>query len=109
MPKKPELLTVDTQIAHSKTKMKRTAALMERVEADEARQAGNLQSLERGAADIKRNMEEAGSECQASFPWSALTCAGRQRQRSQASGRALSATDLEEYRRLYVGLDLYLK
>jgi structural maintenance of chromosome 1 len=72
---------VETQIAHSVKKAKNAAALAERVEKDEERQADNLKTLEEGADDIKRMME-------------------RQRKKSQASGKALSKADLDEYRNL---------
>lgn len=98
---KPELVTVDTQIDHSKAKTRRTAALITRVEADEARQAETLESLEMGAADIQRSMDDAAREPQACVK-DQLNHLGRQRQRSQNSGRALSAADLATYRDLSV-------
>lgn len=50
---------METQIAHSVKKAKNAAALAERVEKDEERQADNLKTLEEGADDIKRMMDEA--------------------------------------------------
>ncbi|WRT67180.1 uncharacterized protein IL334_004146 [Kwoniella shivajii] len=83
--KKPELVAVQTQIAHSEKKINNATILAERVQKDETRQAENLTNLEKGAKDIETRMEEAGE---------------RQRQRSQAAGITLSGADLEEYRRL---------
>ncbi|KAL7424073.1 Structural maintenance of chromosomes protein 1 [Cryptotrichosporon argae] len=83
--KKPELVAVQTQITHAETKRSKAERLAERVEKDEQRQAENLAALEDGAEAIKARMDEARE---------------KQRQKSQAAGRALSATDLAEYRNL---------
>jgi len=59
---KPELVAVDTQIAHSVKKTKIASALAERVQRDEERQTESLSTLEQGAGDIRRRMQEAGGE-----------------------------------------------
>ncbi|WWC89989.1 uncharacterized protein L201_004919 [Kwoniella dendrophila CBS 6074] len=89
--KKPELLAVETQIAHSEKKVRNANILVERVQKDENRQSEALEQLEKGAEDIRKRMEEAGE---------------RQRQRSQAAGITLSGADLEEYRRLRASANL---
>ncbi|WWC69419.1 uncharacterized protein I206_103358 [Kwoniella pini CBS 10737] len=89
--KKPELLEVETQIAHSEKKVRNANLLAERVQKDEERQAEALANLEQGAEDVGRRMEEAGQ---------------RQRQRSQAAGITLSGANLEEYRRLRASANL---
>ncbi|WVR05191.1 hypothetical protein IAU60_002203 [Kwoniella sp. DSM 27419] len=89
--KKPELLAVETQIAHSEKKVRNANLLAERVEKDETRQADSLAGLQRGAEDVATRMEEAGE---------------RQRQQSQAAGITLSGPDLEEYRRLRAAANL---
>ncbi|WVF72212.1 hypothetical protein IAT40_007024 [Kwoniella sp. CBS 6097] len=89
--KKPELVAVETQIAHSEKKIRNANLLIDRVQKDEERQAESLETLEKGAEDIATRMEEAGE---------------RQRQRSQAAGITLSGADLEEYRRLRAAANL---
>nr|XP_019042266.1 cohesin complex subunit psm1 [Kwoniella bestiolae CBS 10118]OCF21196.1 cohesin complex subunit psm1 [Kwoniella bestiolae CBS 10118] len=89
--KKPELLALETQIAHSEKKVRNANLLAERVQKDEQRQAESLTILEQGAADVQQRMTEAGE---------------RQRQRSQAAGITLSGADLEEYRRLRASANL---
>lgn len=59
--KKPELVAVETQIAHAEKKAKNAADLAERVEKDEKRQTETLKELEKGQADIKRAMDDAAS------------------------------------------------
>ncbi|WVQ78324.1 hypothetical protein IAT38_000409 [Cryptococcus sp. DSM 104549] len=89
--KKPELVTIDTQIAHSEKKAANATTLAERVQKDEERQAQSLDTLEKGAALITKQMEDAGE---------------KQRQRSQASGITLSGADLDEYRKLRASANL---
>ncbi|OCF71781.1 cohesin complex subunit psm1 [Kwoniella mangroviensis CBS 8886] len=89
--KKPELLAIETQIAHSEKKIRNATLLAERVQKDEQRQSEALATLEQGAQDVQQRMEEAGE---------------RQRQRSQAAGITLSGADLEEYRRLRASANL---
>ncbi|KLT43612.1 RecF/RecN/SMC protein [Cutaneotrichosporon oleaginosum] len=83
--KKPELVKVETEIEHSEKKVKSTALLVERVEKDQKRQAESVAALKAGGAEIRRKMEEARA---------------KQREKSQAAGRALTDADLAEYRRL---------
>ncbi|WWD15974.1 hypothetical protein CI109_100398 [Kwoniella shandongensis] len=83
--KKPDLVAIETQIAHSEKKASNASTLVERVTKDEQRQAESLRNLEQGAEQVTQRMEEAGE---------------RQRQRSQAAGITLSGDDLNEYRRL---------
>lgn len=83
--KKPELVALETQIAHSEKKVKNSETLFERVQKDHLRQSENLATLETGAADIEARMEEARE---------------KQRQKHRAAGKSLSDEDLAEYRRL---------
>ncbi|ODN84648.1 hypothetical protein L202_00553 [Cryptococcus amylolentus CBS 6039] len=83
--KKPELVALETQIAHSDKKATNATNLQERVKKDEERQADSLKTLEKGLEQITKRMEEAGEQ---------------QRQRSQAAGITLSGDDLDQYRRL---------
>ena len=83
--KKPELVAVETQIAHSEKKVKNSQTLYERVQKDLQRQTEALASLEAGAEEIKARMEEARE---------------KQRQKSRVAGKALSDEDLAEYRKL---------
>ncbi|OWZ56956.1 cohesin complex subunit psm1 [Cryptococcus neoformans 125.91] len=90
--KKPELVAIDTQIAHSEKRASGAAAQEEKVKKDEKRQADTVKELQKGLEHITKNMEEAGE---------------RQRQRSQASGITLSAADLNEYRQLRASANLH--
>ncbi|GMK58711.1 hypothetical protein CspeluHIS016_0601530 [Cutaneotrichosporon spelunceum] len=83
--KKPELVKVETEIEHSERKAKSTAALVERVQKDQKRQAESVATLKAGGAEIQKKMDEARE---------------KQREQSQAAGRALTDADLAEYRRL---------
>ena len=56
---KPDLVTVETQIAHAEKKAKNATALFERVEKDKERHEETLATLDSGAQDIKERMEEA--------------------------------------------------
>lgn len=85
MKQKPELVAIDTQIAHSEKKAKNNATIFERVEKDRQRQSESLATLETGAALIKTRMDEAKE---------------KQRQNSKAAGKVLSDADLAEYRKL---------
>lgn len=60
---KPELVAVDTQIEHSKKKAKNAATMAERVQNDEERQSGSLNTLQRGADDVAQQMEDARGMC----------------------------------------------
>ncbi|KIR26910.1 cohesin complex subunit psm1 [Cryptococcus deuterogattii LA55] len=90
--KKPDLVAIDTQIAHSEKRASGAAAQEEKVKRDEKRQADTVKELEKGLEQITKNMEEAGE---------------RQRQRSQASGITLSEADLNEYRQLRASANLH--
>ncbi|WVQ89045.1 hypothetical protein IAS59_002792 [Cryptococcus gattii] len=90
--KKPDLVAIDTQIAHSEKRASGAAAQEEKVKKDEKRQADTVKELEKGLEQITKNMEEAGE---------------RQRQRSQASGITLSEADLNEYRQLRASANLH--
>ncbi|KAL0250387.1 hypothetical protein I308_102560 [Cryptococcus tetragattii IND107] len=90
--KKPDLVAIDTQIAHSEKRASGAAAQEEKVKKDEKRQADTVKELEKGLEQITRNMAEAGE---------------RQRQRSQASGITLSEADLNEYRQLRASANLH--
>jgi structural maintenance of chromosome 1 len=57
--KKPEIVTVETQIAHSEKRVSDMTRTMERVKKDEDRQAKSLEELEQGAADVARRKDEA--------------------------------------------------
>lgn len=83
--KQPDLVTLETQIAHSEKKGRNTQAIYEQVERDHKRQSEELETLEGGRAQIIQRMEEAKE---------------RQRQRNVTAGKVLSAEDLAEYRRL---------
>lgn len=83
--KQPDLVTLETQIAHSEKKGRNTQAIFEQVERDHKRQSEELEILETGRAQINERMEEAKE---------------RQRQRNVKAGKALSADDLAEYRKL---------
>ena len=84
---KPDLLAVETKIAHSEKLAKNASANAAKVERDEQRQADSLADLESGAKDIERAMKDA---------------ADRQRKKAASSGKALSQADLDEYRKLLV-------
>jgi structural maintenance of chromosome 1 len=56
---KPEIVTVDTQIAHSEKRVADMTKTMDRVKKDEDRQAKSLEELEQGAADIDERKKEA--------------------------------------------------
>jgi structural maintenance of chromosome 1 len=60
--KKPEIVTVETQIAHSEKRVSDLSRVMERVQKDEDRQADSLKELEQGAADIGRRKDEAAGK-----------------------------------------------
>ncbi|BEJ14460.1 hypothetical protein CspHIS471_0402270 [Cutaneotrichosporon sp. HIS471] len=83
--KKPELVKVETEIEHSERKAKSTITLVERVQKDQKRQADSVAVLKAGGAEIQKKMDEARE---------------KQREQSQAAGRALTDADLAEYRRL---------
>jgi structural maintenance of chromosome 1 len=59
---KPEIVAVDTQIAHSEKRVADMIRTVERVKKDEERQAESLASLEEGAAAITARMEEAAGK-----------------------------------------------
>jgi structural maintenance of chromosome 1 len=81
----PELLAVQTKIAHSEKLAKNASGNAARVERDEQRQADTLADLESGAKDIERAMKDA---------------AEKQKKKAATSGKALSQADLDEYRKL---------
>ncbi|KAL1406860.1 Structural maintenance of chromosomes protein 1 [Vanrija albida] len=83
--KKPDLVAIETQIAHTERKDANSKTLFERVQKDRQRQADSLAQIEKGAAEIEARMEEARE---------------KQRQKSKATGKALSEADLAEYRNL---------
>lgn len=60
--KKPEIVAVETQIAHSEKRVSDLSRVMERVQKDEDRQADSLRELEQGAADIARRKDEAAGK-----------------------------------------------
>ncbi len=60
--KKPELVTVKTQITHAEKKAANAQSLAERVEKDQEHQTESLRSLEDGAEEIKKRMHEAGGK-----------------------------------------------
>lgn len=59
---KPEIVAIDTQIAHSEKRVADMTKTVERVKKDEERQAESLASLEEGAAAINERMEEAAGK-----------------------------------------------
>jgi structural maintenance of chromosome 1 len=83
--KRPGVLTLETQIDHSKRKVASTEKLVTSVEKDEARQATTVNNLNRDLRDAEQAAEAA---------------AERQRIATEARGAAFSAADLEEYRGL---------
>lgn len=78
---------------------------------DEERQAESLAQLEEGAAAIDERMAEAAGACgpePAQYTVRA-DLSERQRKKSQASGKALSKEELDQYRDLSVQPSLPLK
>lgn len=60
--KNPDLVKVETEIEHSERKAKSHAALVERVQTDQKRQADSVATLKAGGAAIRQKMEEARGE-----------------------------------------------
>ncbi|KAJ9105029.1 hypothetical protein QFC19_003660 [Naganishia cerealis] len=83
--KKPNLLTIETQIEHSKKKISTSEKLIKDVERDEARQDTTVRNLQKDLDDT-RKASDAATE--------------RQREAARRKGTALSADDLDEYRKL---------
>ncbi|KAJ9093054.1 hypothetical protein QFC21_006547 [Naganishia friedmannii] len=83
--KKPNLLTIETQIEHSKKKISTSEKLIKDVERDEARQDTTVRNLQKDLDDT-RKASDAATE--------------RQREAARKKGTALSADDLDEYRKL---------
>ena len=96
--KKPELVAIEAQIAHSDNKSRHASTLLERVERDEERQAESVHVLKQGLEDITQGMEEAARELFSSPTGTDAT--EKQRQKSRATGKTLSKADLEDYRKL---------
>ncbi|WVW83042.1 hypothetical protein I302_105059 [Kwoniella bestiolae CBS 10118] len=93
--KKPELLALETQIAHSEKKVRNANLLAERVQKDEQRQAESLTILEQGAADVQQRMTEAG-DCEFSL---AVTSANLDRRASANLQAVAERQQLETLRR----------
>jgi structural maintenance of chromosome 1 len=60
--KKPDLLTIETQIEHSKKKMSTSEKLIKDVERDEARQDTTVRNLQKDLDDTRKASDAATGE-----------------------------------------------